>query len=260
MKFRQSKAPSAFTLMELLVVIGIIAILSALMLPTLSKAMQKARQTQCLNNTRQLGLAMQLYVAENNTAYPLTHSWSGNLAIFIRRNEEVSGKSLNNLWTCPSAKLTDDYSSYGYNAYGITIYDRLDSFGLGGQGGPSNTGTNGTLTLVIDKPAVKESEVLSPSEMMAIGDGFRGELGSGIYVNDGSLYLWRTDILNASSVGAAVAGTKRSFTRHQAKANVVFCDGHVESPTLKFLFEDTSDEALRRWNRDHQPHRERLAP
>ena len=48
--------------------------------------------------------------------------------------------------------------------------------------------------------------------------------------------------------------------RHQGKANVVFCDGHVESPTLKFLFEDTSDDALSRWNRDHLPHREKLSP
>jgi prepilin-type processing-associated H-X9-DG protein len=48
--------------------------------------------------------------------------------------------------------------------------------------------------------------------------------------------------------------------RHQGKLNVVFCDSHVESPTLKFLFADTSDAALSRWNRDHQPHRERLAP
>jgi len=44
------------------------------------------------------------------------------------------------------------------------------------------------------------------------------------------------------------------------KANVVFCDGHVESPTLQFLFEDTSDAALARWNRDHLPHREKLSP
>jgi len=44
------------------------------------------------------------------------------------------------------------------------------------------------------------------------------------------------------------------------RATVVFCDGHVESPTLQFLFADTSDAALSRWNRDHQPHRERLAP
>ena len=51
-----------------------------------------------------------------------------------------------------------------------------------------------------------------------------------------------------------------NLNRHQGKANVLFCDSHVESPTLKFLFEDTSDEALRRWNRDHLPHREKLAP
>ncbi len=45
-----------------------------------------------------------------------------------------------------------------------------------------------------------------------------------------------------------------------AKSNVVFCDDHVESPTLKFLFADTSDAALSRWNRDHLPHREKLSP
>jgi len=41
---------------------------------------------------------------------------------------------------------------------------------------------------------------------------------------------------------------------------VVFCDGHVESPPLQFLFEDTSADALSRWNRDHEPHREKLSP
>jgi len=45
----------------------------------------------------------------------------------------------------------------------------------------------------------------------------------------------------------------------KGKANVVFCDGHVESPTLQFLFEDTSDASLSRWNRDHLPHREKLS-
>jgi prepilin-type processing-associated H-X9-DG protein len=52
----------------------------------------------------------------------------------------------------------------------------------------------------------------------------------------------------------------RATARHQGKANVVFCDGHVESPTLQFLFADTNDEALSRWNRDHLPHREKLSP
>jgi prepilin-type processing-associated H-X9-DG protein len=53
---------------------------------------------------------------------------------------------------------------------------------------------------------------------------------------------------------------QRIFLSHQGKANVVFCDGHVESPMLPFLFADTSDAALSRWNRDHLPHREKLSP
>jgi hypothetical protein len=39
---------------------------------------------------------------------------------------------------------------------------------------------------------------------------------------------------------------------------MVSCNCHVESPTLRFLFEDLSDAALARWNRDHLPHREKL--
>jgi prepilin-type processing-associated H-X9-DG protein len=88
--------------------------------------------------------------------------------------------------------------------------------------------------------------------MVAIGDGFDG--GNGI-IRDGGMALWRT-----YGVQDYLESTKRSYARHQGKANVVFCDGHVESPTLQFLFADTSDEALCRWNRDHLPHRERLSP
>jgi prepilin-type processing-associated H-X9-DG protein len=57
-----------------------------------------------------------------------------------------------------------------------------------------------------------------------------------------------------------LAKSKAASMRHQGKFNVVFRDGHVESPALPFLFADTSDAALSRWNRDHLPHRERLAP
>jgi hypothetical protein len=41
---------------------------------------------------------------------------------------------------------------------------------------------------------------------------------------------------------------------------VVFCDGHVEGPRLQTLFSNHSDGVLKRWNRDNQPHRERLIP
>jgi prepilin-type N-terminal cleavage/methylation domain-containing protein/prepilin-type processing-associated H-X9-DG protein len=59
-----------FTLIELLVVIAIIAILAALLLPALSAAKEKARQVHCLNNLKELGLGMLMYVNSNSDTFP----------------------------------------------------------------------------------------------------------------------------------------------------------------------------------------------
>jgi prepilin-type N-terminal cleavage/methylation domain-containing protein len=60
----------AFTLIELLVVIAIIAILAAMLMPVLSRAKQRAQGALCLNNGKQLMVAMHLYTSENNDFYP----------------------------------------------------------------------------------------------------------------------------------------------------------------------------------------------
>ncbi len=268
---------SAFTLTELLVVIAIIGILAALLLTAISQAKGKARTIQCANNVRQLGTAMQLFTTDFHY-YPLAvnfgywkgsypenfTSWNAALENQISTHfprEHWMDETNKNVWSCPAATRPKDfpsdrgYSNYGYNGYGLTSAGKFpDEFlGLSGNNSPDSK---------LPSPPIRESQIASPSEMIEIGDGFHG--GNGIVQDSAGLwrgylygYLYQDDYFDGQG---NLNSTKRSYARHQGKANVVFCDGHVESPTLQFLFEDTSDAALVRWNRDHQPHREKLLP
>ncbi len=267
---RRPTVQLAFSLTELLVVLAVIGVLAALLLAWVAPATKKARQARCAQNVGQLGRGVQVFVTDSHV-YPLYSNprygegsypehqtdWCAALQGVLARGDPVREKVSANpyqtgLWLCPSAlppasaPASTGFRSYGYNGYGLNTDSAPGtvSFGLGGHYG-WNAGPDGSMG-----PPVRESEVARPSMMMVLGDGLEG--GKGIIV-DGLMVLRRNDGMPVSP-----GTTARAIARHTQRANVAFADGHVDSLRLKSLFEENSDAALSRWNRDDRPHPELL--
>src|SRR3954463_3549237 len=74
----ETSGKGGFTLIELLVVIAIIAILASLLLPALAKAKEKGKSASCINSLRQLAIAQQLYIGDNDARFTFTFQVHGN--------------------------------------------------------------------------------------------------------------------------------------------------------------------------------------
>ena len=125
MRGASHRSNRGFTLIELLVVIAIIAVLIALLLPAVQAAREAARRSQCVNNLKQVGLALHNYVSSNDTVPP-----AGGYLNLPTYNGPQNASALVRV-------LPDMEQMAAYNAYNFMLGDYGVNF-LGGYGPSAN--------------------------------------------------------------------------------------------------------------------------
>ncbi len=179
-----------FTLIELLVVIAIIAILAAILFPVFAKAREKARQSSCQSNLKQIGLAHLQYVQDYdetflygwNTYYACSDSWAGFLIPYCKSTQ---------MFNCPSSNTWTPYNGSSNYAW---MYDHLRAVTLA------------TLT-----------QAGSPSDYFLAFDSYYSYL----CVNPDDESGFRT------TLGADRTDNNGAF-RHNEGMNAVYADGHAK--------------------------------
>jgi prepilin-type N-terminal cleavage/methylation domain-containing protein/prepilin-type processing-associated H-X9-DG protein len=194
-----------FTLIELLVVIAIIAILAAILFPVFARAREKARQTSCLSNVKQMGLAAVMYSQDyddvivpcyiqwaNGTNYTIWYGTSGNLAPYAGNRQ---------IFHCPNSN-GQAYAWGGGTDYGINMRIAASITITAGAG-------------------LNMSEVKYPAETVLIADSDWTRSTTDYHTSNS----WRINDSRHPSYFMPA--------RHNEGANIAYVDGHAKWHTVK---------------------------
>ncbi|MDD5698575.1 MAG: type II secretion system protein [Victivallaceae bacterium] len=127
MKKADFRTKQCFTIIELLVVIGVIAILVSILLPALNRAREKARQIQCAGNLKQIGSAVALYVDDYSGWFPISNDngtiWAQAIAPYLSINFPVGVNSnySKGIFICPSDQTPQIVNVSGHNPDYVTV-------------------------------------------------------------------------------------------------------------------------------------------
>jgi prepilin-type N-terminal cleavage/methylation domain-containing protein/prepilin-type processing-associated H-X9-DG protein len=238
-----------FTLIELLVVIAIIAILAAILFPVFAQAREKARQTQCLSNSKQLGTALMMYMQDYDGTYLMSLQQGDPNWIWPPRLEPYmkSGPLL----TCPSSAAKPEAywypvpkgspgsyttvrygASYKPNACVITQYNYVRD-----AGGP-----------------LSDAAVQRPAETITFGESPWGgteidhtAVDRGGPNRDMTLRKWNDVDRATGAIGGTWDPATRTipyFSRHSGQVNFVFADGHAKAMKVARTFGNSLESNL----------------
>ncbi len=211
----------AFTLVEILVVISIMAILAAVLLPSMGKLRGAARKSECASNLRQIYVAMSLYAQDNNNAHMYGHDYVANLDWYQRTSPLApyagGAESLQKISVCPenrtsiSAYPKDQYGQWVNNSYGYPY--AYNYFVLPNTSGakPKENGVD----------AIRLTKINNPGQVVMLADSIKGQgWGGGFSVPGDSKW-------------------SRIATPHSGKTSILWCDGHVSLEAKKDIEDKT---------------------
>jgi prepilin-type N-terminal cleavage/methylation domain-containing protein/prepilin-type processing-associated H-X9-DG protein len=251
----------AFTLIELLVVIAIIAILAAILFPVFAQAREKARQTSCLSNMKQIGTAMMMYVQDYDETYFMYRSRVGNPANTVAGPADGVGTSSEpeifwnqmldpyvkngDIWKCPSnpfAWVYRDDKRVGQTEDAFLGYGGQNSYAANNYVFPTAPPANDPAGPVVEQGR-KLAALTAPADLYVVLEGrYYGSLPNqpflrtGVSTTSASRQLYWRNIGNAYQfqIPAQNGWTNAQWvqqgkSRHAGFVNVAFADGHAKA-------------------------------